>query len=84
MRTKIIKIGNSRGVRLPKAFINDFNLKEEVELERFPDFIAIKPVISSRKDWDDAFAKSTTAPDSDELTKDFDITNEFDKNEWEW
>jgi len=33
MKTKVIKIGNSRGIRIPKSLIDESGLKSEVEIE---------------------------------------------------
>jgi antitoxin MazE len=82
MLTKLIKIGNSKGVRIPKSFIKDLNLTEEVQLERHRNFISIKPITNVRKDWDVLFRKSTKH--SDTLTEDLEFKNEFDDKEWEW
>ena len=44
MRTKIVKIGNSRGIRIPKSFIDESGFIDEVELEMEEGKITIKPV----------------------------------------
>ncbi|HZF39817.1 MAG TPA: AbrB/MazE/SpoVT family DNA-binding domain-containing protein, partial [Blastocatellia bacterium] len=44
MRAKIIKIGNSQGIRIPKLFLEQTNLGDEVELEAQDDQIIIRPV----------------------------------------
>ena len=44
MRTRIVKIGNSQGVRIPKLLLERSNLAEEVELEAEDDRIIIRPI----------------------------------------
>ena len=44
MKAKIIKIGNSKGIRLPNELIKEYKLDEEVTLELREDCIVIKPV----------------------------------------
>ena len=57
MKTKVVKIGNSRGIRIPKSIILRSGLKSEVELEVSDGLIIIKPVSANRKSWDTAFKK---------------------------
>ena len=46
MKTKLVRIGNSRGIRLPKPFIEDAGLDEDVELEVHGNSVVIRPVRS--------------------------------------
>lgn len=48
MKTKIVKIGNSRGIRIPKSIIHESGLKSEVELEVGNSQIIIKPISANR------------------------------------
>ncbi len=48
MKTKLIKIGNSRGIRLPKALIDDTKREKEVELILSDNGIFIKSVNNIR------------------------------------
>ena len=57
MKTKVVKIGHSRGIRIPKSIILRSGLKSEVELEVSDGLIIIKPVSANRKSWDTAFKK---------------------------
>ncbi|MBL7128469.1 MAG: AbrB/MazE/SpoVT family DNA-binding domain-containing protein [Ignavibacteria bacterium] len=85
MKTKVVKIGNSRGVRIPKSFIDQSGLSDEVELELKDDSIIIKPISSSRENWDYLFKKMSQNNDdvlfdSDSLSK----QTTWDKEDWEW
>ncbi len=85
MKTKVVKIGNSRGVRIPKSFIDQSGLSDEVELELKDDSIIIKPISSSRENWDYLFKKMSQNNDdvlfdSDSLSK----QTTWDEEEWEW
>ena len=55
MITKTIKIGNSRGVRIPKSITEQCSIDNEVELEVKNNRIIIKPTSNKRVDWDKAF-----------------------------
>jgi antitoxin MazE len=85
MKTKVVKIGNSRGVRIPKSIIDQSGLTDEVELEIKDDKIIIKPISRSRENWDCAFKK--IAKNNDDILFDSDLLSEqtiWDKEEWEW
>jgi antitoxin component of MazEF toxin-antitoxin module len=43
MKTRIIRIGNSQGIRIPKSFLQRSKLTEEVELEAFHSYIVAPP-----------------------------------------
>ena len=51
MRTKLIKIGNSFGVRLPKTVIEECSLKEELNLSVRQGAVIITPIIPPRMGW---------------------------------
>ena len=85
MKTKIVKIGNSRGVRIPKSFIDESGLKSEVELEVTDGKIIIKPISKPRESWDSAFYKMSQNKD-DILLDSQELSNQssWDNEEWEW
>jgi antitoxin MazE len=85
MKTKVVKIGNSRGIRIPKSLIHESGLKTEVELEVSDGQIIIKPISTNRESWDAVFKK--TAKNKDDILLDEEsIMNQskWDKEEWEW
>ena len=55
METPIIKIGNSKGLRLSKTILEKYNIKDKVELILEKDQIILKPIDEPRKNWDKAF-----------------------------
>lgn len=55
MRMDIIKIGNSKGIRLPQAVLKQCGIESKVELEIQDDYIIIKPVKTPRQGWAEAF-----------------------------
>ncbi len=86
MRTKVIKIGNSRGIRIPKSIIEQSGLNDEVELEVRNDQIIIKSIsINRRENWDILFKKM--ARNKDDILLDSDTLTEqtiWDIDEWVW
>lgn len=57
MEVFVIKIGNSKGIRLGKAILEKYNIKDKVKLILEKGHIIIKPVSSPRKGWEKAFKK---------------------------
>ena len=84
MRAKIIKIGNSQGIRIPKLFLEQTNLGDEVELEAQDDQIIIRPVTYPRQGWDEAFRAMAECGDDQLLDDDLVGQPQWDQEEWEW
>ena len=57
MEASIIKIGNSKGLRLSKAIMEKYNIKDKVELIFEEGQIILKPIASPRKNWENKFRK---------------------------
>ena len=57
METSIIKIGNSKGLRLSKTLIEQYNITDKVELILEKEQIILKPILSPRKNWEKEFKK---------------------------
>jgi len=55
MEIAVIKIGNSKGIRFSKTIIEEYNIRERVELTLEKGQIIIKPKSEPRKGWDKAF-----------------------------
>ncbi len=82
MRTRLIRIGNSRGVRLPKSLIAEADLTEEVELRVEDRGIIIESVPAPRAGWAEA-AQKMNAHQEDVLLDPLSATR-FDEEEWDW
>ncbi len=83
LKAKVVKIGNSKGIRLPKVLMEQYDITDEVELEPRDDALIIKPVKTARKGWDTAFREMHHNEDDIELIDD-DVQTEWEKSEWEW
>ena len=81
-RTRLIKIGNSRGVRIPKAFIEQLDLESDVEVVVQKDHLEIRSGRKPRLGWDEQFAAMAERGD-DKLIDDVNTTT-WDEDEWQW
>ena len=55
MEVSVIKIGNSKGIRLSKELLDRYNIKDRVDLILERGQILLKPVSKPRLGWGDAF-----------------------------
>jgi antitoxin MazE len=67
MRTRIIRIGNSQGVRIPKLLLERSHLSEEVEIEAQDGRIIIRSVKQPRQGWESAFRAMAERGDDEML-----------------
>ena len=81
MKARLVRIGNSRGVRLPKPLIEEAGLSDEVELQVRDGSVVIRPVKALRAGWAES-AKTLRASGSDGLL-DPPTPTRFDEEEWE-
>ncbi len=83
IRSKLIDIGNSRGVRIPKTLLKQARLSEEVELRAEPNCIIVRSAESPRQVWSEAFAAMAACGD-DRLLDDVQLPTIWDETEWQW
>ena len=82
MKARLVRIGNSRGIRLPKLLIEEAGLDEEVELRAREGVIVISRAERPRAGWKEA-ARRVHERDEDRLL-DEPTPTRFDEEEWEW
>jgi antitoxin MazE len=61
MKTNLIQIGNSKGIRIPESFIELFQLSGEIDLVPTKTGLLITPSLKPRHGWKDAFKNSASA-----------------------
>lgn len=82
LRARLVRIGHSRGIRIPKSLIDECHLGDTVELSVVDGSLLVRPVTAPRQDWDHAFEQMAEAGDDGLL--DPETQTEFDATEWEW
>ena len=86
IKTRIIRIGNSQGIRIPKFLLEQVRLAEdqEVALELQSDQIVVRPTYEARHGWEAAFKMMAENNDDGMLDRDILSTTEWDEEEWVW
>ena len=82
MRAKLIPIGNSRGVRLPKPLIKEAGLQDEVDIHVRDGTVVISSTKNPRSGWEQA-ARLLHQREGDRLL-DGPVSTRFDETEWTW
>jgi antitoxin MazE len=82
MKSKIIPIGNSKGIIIPSSFMKDLGLTDSVEMEVLENTLVIRAVSSARKGWEEQIALAAKSDKSNDRLPDFfkDETLE----DWTW
>ncbi len=80
MEVSVVKIGNSRGIRLSKTIIEKYNIRDTVELIMEKGQLIIKPLSKPRKGWDKAFIEMHNNGDDKLLLPD--VFEEENPEEW--
>lgn len=84
MKTRIARIGNSQGIRIPQPLLEQSGLGEEVELEVEDGKIIIRASTRPREGWEEAFR--SMAARAEDVLLDADVTgaSTWDNDEWQW
>lgn len=83
MKTELIRIGNSRGIRIPKPLIEQCGLGDVVDLRVENARLIVSQQSRPRDGWTEAF-QAAGATTGDELLLENTPANEFDSREWKW
>lgn len=79
VRAKLVKIGNSRGLRLAKPLLEMAGLTDDVDIDATPGLLTIRPATHPRAGWAEAAASLEPEGVIDGLTP-----TRFDEEEWTW
>ncbi len=81
-KARIIRLGNSRGVRIPKPLLEQSGIEDAVEITAAPGKILIQKPSHPREGWDLAF--ESMAQSGDDALLDPATSTEWDDAEWTW
>ena len=80
MKAKLVKIGNSKGIRLSKTLLDKYNIQDTVEVILEKGQIVIKPLSRPRKGWEKAFKRMSENGDDRLLIND--VFEDENLEEW--
>jgi antitoxin MazE len=81
-KARIVRIGNSRGIRIPKVLLDQAQLPDEVELHAEPGRLVVQGARRPRMGWAEAARAMAKHGDDDLLDRP--TATRFDREEWEW
>ena len=84
MKTRIVKIGNSLGVRIPKTLLEQSQLADEVEIEANFGEIVIRAVRKTREGWAESFKMMAQNNDDELIDGGQNTLTTWDESEWQW
>jgi antitoxin MazE len=85
IRTRIIKIGNSQGIRIPRLLLEQSGLHDEVELVLDEEQLVIRPIPNPRRGWDEQFRLMAEQEDDALLDPEtMPSLTTWDEEEWTW
>ncbi len=82
VRARVVRIGNSRGIRIPKVWLDQLNLGDEVELAIRHGTLIVKRAHYRREGWAAAFQAMAT--NHDDALLDEPRATAWDGKEWQW
>ncbi|MHC1770256.1 MAG: AbrB/MazE/SpoVT family DNA-binding domain-containing protein [Flexilinea sp.] len=82
VRSKVVKIGNSRGIRIPRTILEQAGLIDEVEMRVEGNKLIIHACSHSRQGWAEHFETMAIQGD-DRLLEEISGTR-WDEDEWTW
>jgi antitoxin MazE len=84
MKTHIVRIGNSQGIRIPKPLLEQTGLRGEVEISAQKDSLIIRPAKRPRAGWAAAFQEMARRNDDALLDDAPPSLSSWDEDDWEW
>ena len=83
MRTHLVRIGNSKGIRIPKPLRDQCQLVDEVELTVEEGNLVIRPAVRPRSGWEKSFHTMAQRHEDEMLVPD-ELGTEWDERDWVW
>lgn len=84
VKTRLVKIGNSQGIRIPKVLLDQVGLKNDIELEVQGDQLVLRAARRPRDGWDEQFRQMAECDDDELLDKNVRSGSSWDAEEWTW
>ena len=83
MKTRLIRIGNSQGIRIPQPLLEQTGLEGDLEIRAEANTLVIQSARKPRDGWAESFAQMAQRGD-DILLDDVPSLSSWDDVEWQW
>jgi antitoxin MazE len=84
VKTRSVKIGNSQGIRIPKAILDQVGLKNDIKLEVQGDQLVLRAARRPREGWDEQFRQIAERNKDELLGTEVRSGSLWDEEEWTW
>lgn len=84
MRTKLVRIGNSQGIRIPKTLLDQCRLEGPLEIDIQGNHLVVRAASRPQHDWDEAFRAMHEHQDDRLVDEEPVSSSNWDQDEWEW
>ena len=84
MKARVVRIGNSQGLRIPKAVIEQCNLHGAVDLIVQQGQLVVRSAAKARAGWNEAFEEMHGHGDDELIDREASHTSQWDRKDWKW
>lgn len=82
LHTRLVPIGNSRGLRIPKPLLTQLHLEDEVTLEVQDGALIVRPAAHPRAGWEEA--ATLLAARGEDALLDPETPTAWEAEDWQW
>ena len=84
MKARVVRIGNSKGIRIPKSVIEQCQLHGAVDLIVQQGQLLVRSAAKARAGWNQAFEQMHRHGDDQLIDRDAPSTSQWDRKNWTW
>jgi antitoxin MazE len=84
IKTRLVKIGNSQGIRIPKVLLDQIGLTKDLEMEIQGDQLILRAARRPREGWSEQFREMAANNDDVLLDLNAHTASSWDEEEWTW
>lgn len=86
IKTRLVKIGNSQGIRIPKLLLEQVGFGGEIQVEVESDHLVLRPVRLPRQSWEEHYKRMAVLGEDQLLDADvLALTpTQWETEEWQW
>jgi antitoxin MazE len=84
IKSKIVRIGNSQGIRIPHTLLEQLHLTRDVEITVQDDQLVIRAARSPRAGWEERFVRALGPVPVQQAIETAELATEWDGTGWTW